>query len=111
MRLDLVWCGDPGEDQDPVTERGRLSRGEPEVALALPVAEDFFAERISGEEAVAARVPVGGEPHVHRVIQDRQRDRLPLHDAREHRPAAGRAPEDRKSTRLNSSHPSISYAV
>src|SRR5438876_2263061 len=45
------------------------------------------------------------------VAQLLHRAELPVSDGRNHRQAKRRLSEDRKSTRLNSSHPSISYAV
>src|SRR5690606_41627032 len=59
-------------------------------------------------------------PPSHRLVLDQRGadhrrggppDRLPGDRARHHRPDARRAAQDRKSTRLNSSHVKISYAV
>src|SRR3712207_8265615 len=72
--------------------RGRAQEGgavEPEVAVA---------DAADGEV-----VDVG---HLHRVLA-----RGPGAPDRVVRPAGGRHREDRKSTRLNSSHANISYAV
>src|SRR4051794_41717017 len=46
-----------------------------------------------------------GRPHPRRRVQGRQRERRGERDKEQRRG------QDRKSTRLNSSHPSISYAV
>src|SRR3712207_9517129 len=54
-----------------------------------------------------AEHPIGEERVQHVVLEPRQVRLLPLHPAK----ASGLQPSDRKSTRLNSSHANISYAV
>src|SRR5207245_8851056 len=91
--LDLIGRGAAGENQDAVAERGGLPRAEPEVELLLAVGERFPAQRVGGEQTVAASVPVRGEADVVRMIPDGQCDRLARYDAGQHRPAAARAPD------------------
>src|SRR3712207_8510523 len=57
----------------------------------------------------ARRFRVGDE--LHRLLGGEARDEQEGGDGPEHPDDHGRAVEDRKSTRLNSSHANISYAV
>src|SRR5439155_21212841 len=83
----------PRQDQDPVTE-GRRSAGRQRVLqLLLAVAEHLLPEGIRREEAVAARVPVGREARVLRMIQHQDGHRLALDRSREAHPAAPRSPD------------------
>src|SRR5437879_13514899 len=88
----MIGRGAAGENQDAVAERGGLPRAEPEVELLLAVGERFPAQRVGGEQTVAASVTVRGEADVLRMIQDGQCDRLARYDAGQHRPAAAPPP-------------------
>src|SRR4029453_2827847 len=66
------------EDQQPVPESGGGAGREREVQRLLPVAEDALPERVRGEEAVAAGMPVGGIAGVLRVVEHQQHDVLAL---------------------------------
>src|SRR5436309_9702165 len=90
--LDLLRRGGPVEDENAVAECGGRPRCEPEVQLFLPVGERLPAQRVGGEQSVAAGVPKRREADVVWMIQDGERDRLAGHDARQHCPAAARAP-------------------
>ena len=60
--------------------------------LGLPLGERLLAERIRGEQPVAACVPVRGVAPVLRVVEDGERHRRAVHVAVQHRPLAARAP-------------------
>src|SRR5256885_6661399 len=94
--------GDGRRDQDAVAEGSAGIGGQREIQLLLAIAENLLAERVGGEKAVAAGVPVCGKAGIGRVIQDGDGDGLVGDETAE---------IDRKSTRLNSSHLVISYAV
>src|SRR5262245_40611328 len=75
---------------------GAILLGDPSPAL---VDEDRFVDRAF--ERIVARLPPALRRRLHRrSVSDAERERL-----------ARRVIEDRKSTRLNSSHLGISYAV
>ena len=60
----------PDDNDDAVAEGRRRARGELEVQLVLAVREDLLPERVRGEEAVAAGVPVGRRPGVLGMVED-----------------------------------------
>src|SRR5438876_9159618 len=80
---------------DDLPSLGTTPHQEPVAAVGEPLR---LAERPGGEEAMAQRLDVA------RLHHHDRRDVAPRDDQEVHR-------RDRKSTRLNSSHPSISYAV
>src|SRR5262245_10654893 len=82
-----------GEHEQAVAEGRARFRRELEVQRLLAVAERRLPERVRGEEAVAARVPVGRVAGVLRVVEHQQHDVLALDLARERAPAAARAPD------------------
>ena len=84
-----------GEEDDPMPERGGGPRREREMKRFRPFAKDGLAERIGREEPVVARVPVGRESHVLRVIQDRDRHRIAFDDAGERHPVRAFPPDVR----------------
>src|SRR5690606_42121775 len=69
---------------------------------ALPI-----SGRIAGVEEAGGIPGIGQAAQLHRRQPQLAARQLPV----EHRAVAGRHGEDRKSTRLNSSHVKISYAV
>src|SRR5947207_13288292 len=77
-----VFALDPGrprllfEHDDAVAERRRLPWLQREVHGLASFTEDLLSERVGGEQPVAARVPVGREAGIPRMIDDRDRDLL-----------------------------------
>src|SRR5438093_7574087 len=95
LLLDLLarrWAP-PVQDHDAVAEGGGLPRREREIVDLLPFREILRAERVRGVQAIPAGVPVCWEVVIRRVVEDRDRDRLALHDAAERGPARARAPQ------------------
>src|SRR6267142_2661152 len=89
----LRGCRRPRQDEDPVAEGRRSARGQRVLQLLLAVAEHLLPEGSRGEEAIAARVPVGREARVLRMIQHQDGDRLAVDRSREAHPAAPRSPD------------------
>src|SRR5699024_11887380 len=97
----------------PLPGRGpRAVRGRPHPGLALSGA-DAHAQRtaladVVEEDRLNAGIPESGDPRMRLGVRDVEHDDdlggLLL-------PPGAQAVQDRKSTRLNSSHVSISYAV
>src|SRR5256885_2577532 len=77
-------------------------------ARVLSDAPGRLLQRATDDVHADLLVPIGLHP-VHRLDRLDQRNAAARHDSLFHRRASGR--EDRKSTRLNSSHLVISYAV
>src|SRR2546421_11295571 len=84
--------GDGRRDQDAVAEGSAGIGGQREIQLLLAIAENLLAERVGGEKAVAAGVPVCGKAGIGRVIQDGDGDGLVGDETAEIAPAAARAP-------------------
>src|SRR5690348_2332313 len=83
----------------------------PAVDTSVTPGDDFFAYANGKWLATATIPPARASTGVWLVVSERIRKQLAdvIQDAAKGSPAAGS--KDRKSTRLNSSHPSISYAV
>src|SRR5258706_16137814 len=78
----------------PIAETEFLSRLDGDgTVLRLVVGERCEAERISGEEAVSARVPAYRVVRVLRIVEDRDADLLALDVARIVAPVGRLAPE------------------
>ncbi len=94
----LVGCfggfgrGDCGRDQDAIAERDAGIGGKGEIQLFLAIAENFLAERVGGEEAIAAGMPVGGKAWIARVVENGDGDRLGADETAEIAPPPARAP-------------------
>src|SRR5437763_1131275 len=70
------WPGNFGGNQDTVAERNTLIGSQCEVQFFLPIAEDFFSERVGGEQAISACVPIRRKAGIGRVVENRNRNRL-----------------------------------
>src|ERR671930_750717 len=80
------------DHQDAVPERRGLSGLQRGVQRLLAVAERLLPQRIRREQAVAARVPVGGIARIARMIEDGDADGRVADFSAQHAPAAARAP-------------------
>src|SRR5580700_3434028 len=83
---------DRRRDQNTITESHTCVRSQRKIQLLLTVAENLLAERVSGEKAVAARVPVSGESGILGMVENGDRDRLVADLAAQIAPASPRAP-------------------
>src|SRR5947208_15655967 len=70
------WPGNFGGNQDTVAERNTLIGSQCEVQCFLPIAEDFFSERVGGEQAISASVPRGMKAGIGGEGESRNRNRL-----------------------------------
>src|SRR5438105_15759557 len=70
------WPGNFGGNQDTVAERNTLIGSQCEVQFFLPIAEDFFSERVGGEQAISACVPILRNVETGSVRENRNRYRL-----------------------------------
>src|SRR5436190_18533235 len=84
--------GDRGRDQNAVAEGGAGVGGEREIQFFFAITENFLAERIGGEKAVAAGVPIGGEAGIRGVVENGDSHRLAAHETAEIAPAPTGAP-------------------
>src|SRR5580693_4061266 len=65
---------DGRRDQNAIAESHARVRSKRKIQLLLPVAENFLAERIGGEEPITPRVPVRWKPGILRVVENRDGD-------------------------------------
>src|SRR5271155_585243 len=84
--------GDVGTNQDAIPESDAGVGGQGKIQLFLPVAEDFLAEGVGGEETVAAGMPVRWKTGIRGVIENGDGHRLVANLPTEIAPAAARAP-------------------
>src|SRR6266849_2131869 len=84
--------GDGRRDEDAVAKGSAGTGGQREIQRLFAFAENFLAERIGGEKAVAAGVPIGGKAGIGRVIEHSDGDGLVANETAEIAPAAARAP-------------------
>src|SRR3712207_1703823 len=99
----------------------RIGAGEPEPDLFLPIARDEVDQPLGqldrravdpGDEPAECRAPkLGGNGRPHPFVAVAQPGEGPRRAEIEIGPAVDIEEADRKSTRLNSSHANISYAV
>ena len=93
MCLDLFGRGWTRQDQQTIPKGYGLLWFQREVQFLFAVAENLLAERIGGEQAIAARVPVSRKAGVPGMIQDDQRDGFLTDLTRQHGPTRPRAPD------------------
>src|SRR6266404_5634161 len=91
-RLGGIGGGDGRRDQDAVAKCGAGTGGQRKIQGLFAFAENFLAERIGGEKAVAAGVPIGGKAGIGRVIENSDGDGLVANETAETAPSAARAP-------------------
>src|SRR5579859_2612154 len=72
---------DRRRDQDAVAEGRAGMRSQGKIQLFFAIAESFLAQRIGGEKAVAAGVPVGGKTGILGVIENGDGDGFTVNDA------------------------------
>src|SRR5882724_765629 len=91
-RLGGIGGGDGRRDQDAVAKCGAGTGGQRKIQRLFAFAENFLAERVGGEKAVAAGVPIGGKAGIGRMVENGDGDRLVADETAEIAPAAARAP-------------------
>src|SRR5580704_5965712 len=79
-------------DQDAVAKGCAGAGSQEEIQFFPAIAEDFLTQRIGGEQAVTAGVPVSGEAGILRVIENGDGHRFVADPATEIAPAPARAP-------------------
>src|SRR5271154_898422 len=91
-RIGGFRADDRRTDQDPVTEGDTAMRGEREIQFLFAFAENFFAQRIGGEQTIAAGMPVSGKSGIGGMIENGDGHWLLANHTTEVAPAASRPP-------------------